>query len=439
MTPERSGSPLGSAGLVARWERDSQIWSITGWTPGPAGVASLDLVPGVVLSVDVAEPWHLCSLVVESMREVPQRQAVADLLGDVVVRALEDLAGSNTSDPVTVPHQPEWQEAARLRLIPRPARVVLAADVAFDLPEATRGVAGIEAAVVAAELGGTWTEPARALARAGARQLLDAEAEHGLPDMGDAHESFLEVARRSLRLLDPLLATSFGRWCDRSERAGFERADSTMFVASAPAVSRLARVAAAPHEGPVRAIPVRLARHLRTDPGLCGGIDRLGTTIRAPHEVEIRLPANALPPGQWWVRLVDVTRGCAVAVVPFDSTTGIARALFPPERTRHLMVDLSDDPGAAIGSASRYATSVAVAAGRSGSRADRLLSSAEAQTHWRVCAAGWQEVGDTRRAEMAGDRALGADASPAMIRRFPPWAIALVSDRVLRNTRPQDV
>lgn len=160
-------------------------------------------------------------------------------------------------------------------------------------------------------------------------------------------------------------------------------------------------------EPPTAPVEVRLAAHLDARAFPPPGIAR----YRREHEIEVTLsPAmrHAID-GGWWARVVQVRDGLPLASVPVNEH-GIARALVPPDITpAHLVIDLTDQPGAPLGrSATGEAVQRAVAAGRRACRAERLGDEPQAEQQWHDSADAWRAGDDDRRAGMARSFAEGA-------------------------------
>lgn len=168
--------------LVATWDTGTGLYRVTGGTPGPAGAASVELVPGLRFTVDFAEPAIVCELLVDAPAgddappgPDPLGELAAGMLGQFTWFRLLDLARDPEAPELRLDEglRPDAKRGLRLDVL---ARLALLVELAGDAttPDLAAALAGIEAAALATAHPGQYLHPlARELVEDAGPTLLE--------------------------------------------------------------------------------------------------------------------------------------------------------------------------------------------------------------------------------------------------------------------------
>ena len=415
---------------------------VTGWEPGPAGVAVLDLRGGdAVLVADVAEPDLLVSLQLPELAGEDSQRIADTVLGAGVINELRQLRGDGT--PAVV-----WrrQDQARrtvigqggLGLIGRLA-VGLAEITAADRSEAAIAIGLVEAGVGAVLLDReiSPSPSGLALVRAGVARWEDlppfafdglgmptvdrltVEAQRWAATVGTVDDRLgAALERLAIRLRgrfgpDVAAAGAVGgaRPTSAPPPPAAAGAPSLRGVGSSKKLS--AAAAAAPTADAMRSEKARLPEvAVEVDGRLAAGADvRIISTELDGHHLTVHV-GGLRQPSRSWLRVFaddrtssDGDRPTLLALAPFDGSGrpwSTAVALVPPDLARadRLLVDVTDEPTGPWRSSATRATQSAAAMGAVAARATRR-GARDASDRWSACSDAWERIGDARRAGLA--------------------------------------
>jgi hypothetical protein len=441
--------------VAGAWDPEAGGWSARDFTAGPAGAAGIELPGGVEVDVDVAAPDTLTGLWVPAgpgTGRGPAGQAASDTLVAMLGpdRADELVAMARRGGPPRILRSGPHRDPYPPRIGPGRAaggvdqtvgRMALALDVA-DAPGRSalaRGLAALDAATAAAELGDSldfavrarrFAEEAAGLLRAAAvdgeldgAPVVDGELVRAL---GATLPLVEGAAARALRGLAEEVAA--GRYDlvveGRAADLAAEREESALPTPAALVEAAPMPVAAAPSRAAAplldvvdgATLPARFARA------------RVAARATTASEIEVRVHGNAADAAGWWARAWSPT-GVVLAAAPLRAhgPDAVARLLVPPAGLRAVRVDLSDAPAEPGPGAGLRAVAEAVALGRTAARAERLGHRSQARARWQATAEAWNRAGDPARAGLATEYARGR-ARVAATRTIPP---ALLADAVV--------
>lgn len=426
--------------LVASHAPDGSGVIVSGWEPGPAGVALLDLLGGdAVLVADVAEPDLLVSLRVPELISDASRRVVDTVLGARVIEALRGLPGDGT--PAVV-----WRrELGSRRTAIGQGGLGLIGRVALGVAEVTgagRSDAAIAVGLVEAGVGAMLLESeispspgGLALVRAGVERwdALSGYAFDGQP--APFIDRFVAEARRwaaTVGTVDDNLGSAIERLAQRLRgRYGPDVAATAAMGGAAPAPAASApmqrRVAsskklaaaasAAPATDAMRSEAVATARDpevpevaVEIDGRLAAnGVRLIGTDLDG-HHLTVHV-GGLRDTRRSWLRVFADDRVTLLALAPFDAsgrswTTAVA--LVPPDfaEAERLLVDVTDEPSGPWRSPGTRATQTAATLGVAAARASRRGARGAAD-HWRACGDAWDGLGDGRRSALAAEYGAG--------------------------------
>jgi hypothetical protein len=384
-------------------ERDDAygLLEVRGWSPGPAGIALLQL-RGVAIELDVAEAGALAAAVVTD----PPRagRSLAALLGRDRASAVVSVA-NGLLPPGAERVQSRRRRGRRLSNADHPATRLALLQIELDdlsLTPPARAVALVEAAAAGVLLGGgLGVGGAVRHHAAAAAELLDAVGDD--VDIAGADAVELAAACRA--------AAGVLEEAGDTQRAGRLRQRAASFANRRRRGGALAAAMALPARRPdlldaaaERPASARLAAVPSTVPPVDVGGLPVPVVARARWRgaAELEVLATGAPDGVWWARAVRED-GTPLAVVPVSH--GRARMLLPPGV--HVAVDVTHRPDVSAPSPARRATEAALRAGVDACRAHRVGDRWTAADQWRRCAGSWAEAGDDTRAGLAAAYADG--------------------------------
>jgi hypothetical protein len=403
---------------LALWEPEGEQVRIIGWRPGPAGLSSVQLAPGLEVLVDHASPTTLAEISLDLVagrlddRHLP---LLASLLGEEAAERLRAVPGSNAHRrprPIRPADVDRFLERERLddptaRTF---ARLALAADVGEDgaRSDVARGVAWLESGLAAAELG--------------LRQLVAPHLRRGAAVLAGAAPPAdrkvtyrLAGLARKAALLDPGLRPHIEQVLDHllTPGAGGATGDrplrgtaTSRAAASAMPLDDLRVAVAMP--APAAAVHRELAESQA--PGLLPleveGEHRAWAGLTRTHNVLVSGPSKA---HDSWARVFRRSDGLLLGLSPMrrsaatsssTSTGATATVVVPPSDPHDLVVDLVADPSTPRRHPAHDAVRSAVDSGRRASRLSRL-GDPRADEAWAVTAERWRALGDVQRANLA--------------------------------------
>lgn len=401
--------------LVGRRDPATGAIELTGFSPGPAGVASLTFAQGSVeLVVDYAAPELLASLTIETPG------AAATALLDLVTFRQGAAVHERLSSQRTI----VWQAgnevgsaAARSRLGQLGRLAVLLADLReAPLDAVAFGLGLLEAATLAAALPPALElDPAPVdLLRSGMAQL----GEHaGLDDAGVAR--LPEHSRRVLyRVLSGVRAAFPGLDVDSAAEIvmlhdllhrfddELRRAVHPVSSAAVAPASRSLEAAELPADlGVVAERRDAVVPDVDLHPVELPDVDVVRAFVDGSELTVSLLGATNLD--ELWLRVfrAGAQSPTLVALAPFEASTfgpSVATALLPANvDPASLRADITVDPAAAWQPGGIRQLRRAVNTGREAAQLDRMQSRDDARATWDDCAEQWNALGDRRRAAIA--------------------------------------
>jgi hypothetical protein len=417
------------------WEPLGRQLRVIGWRPGPAGVSSVELAPGVVVAVDHATPTILTELVVpvDGGALTPgHRRLLSTLVGEDAALTLESIIDSDRPDrPVTIrisdrsrdrsprrwdrsrfdgDRAPGGDAEARIRAF---ARLALAAGLADDatLPGSARAVAILEAAAATGALTADApvlvdledVVPADRLAAA-LRDVTAAVRQR--PDLAAAFRNLVDRLPATTRAVLALDLERLRRHIDEAEAGNrFGRAAGAAAPAAAATPASMERLLApmAAEEAPPRRA-AKAAAEPRRPPLDVDGDHRAWAWL--DHGGNVAVTAGASAAGAWarvFRRHDRLLLGLAPLRADLATTAGQVQAivLVPPVADAHdLVADVVDDPATPRRAPAHDQIRAAVTAGRRAARLTRL-GHPMAEAAWMECADHWRALGDEQRANLA--------------------------------------
>lgn len=407
----------------AVWDAQAEQLRVVGWRPGPAGVSSLSVAPGLVVSIDHASPGTVTEVVVDAddgVVEARTRRALDDLFGVEAARVLADLPRRGARRPIALSdrYSSLWDHDAgpgHDALV----SAILALDLAGDgsrSPEA-RAVALLEAVLP------LWHS---------VRGLVGPIAAEGIARLAEADVVVDDASAQALdRLIDVAhrLAPSAVSEVDaeRARRRVRRRRSPMRTSRSGPAPSPLAAAAAAPADrleaaflaesaaappapAPSRGVPLPVTGDHRGWAWLDGG-----------GNVGVETGAAA---GRAWARVFRRHDRLLLGLAP--ARTGLV-VIPPTGDASDLEVDLVDDPATPHRAPAHEAIRAAVLAGREAARHTRL-GAPDADAAWLDCATRWEALGDVQRANLG--RRHGRRDGAASRRRTSAGVSAFLADEL---------
>ncbi|MGA1074130.1 MAG: hypothetical protein ACO307_03220 [Ilumatobacteraceae bacterium] len=423
---------------------ETGVIDLIGTTPGPAGMASVDL-GDVVVSVDFAVPRRLVGIESTRTGSPADDPILVSLLGDETALGLETVLRDDPNrsatrriggDPTTgrrrdLSFDPRGRAAADFGL------VVVGLAVADDDVEhpLVRAVAAVESIGALLErMGGTGPIDPRLLdsrlRRATEQLARDAEGDAVLreldPDDYRAFHSGVEVIARFVRAggagdelgsdwLDGLLRAVPPRWFDLDDERRRRRPDPppavpTRRLASSGggrAVMSPRPRAASPFGGgrPIPPPPLRLETVAAPPP-----IEPPLITMTSPGR--LRVVYTSSPEGTW-LRILDRSSLGVLAVVPVrdQPRRWVAEAVVPPDlHVEDLVVVVTDHPVTDAAASSIDRVLEAIEAGRRATMLTARRGLKSGGRAWSECAEAWAATGDETRANVARAYASGNDA-----------------------------
>lgn len=427
---------LPSEDRLARWDPEADQLRVIGWRPGPAGVSALDLANGLRVVVDHASPTTLAEVAIDLVRgriADDHLTLLSNLLGDDAVEVLRRMPGGRVDRrPVRLPsprgYIDDLEYARRDRDRDRDggahasfARMVLAADLGDDagLDDSWRPVALLEAASTAFDVH-------RSLALDLVRRGVGVLEEVGGPNDTKVAYQLASMLRTIAGQAgtDPV-ARDAASWARRLTRRADSR-HSPATPAAMPAAMAEFSAAAMPLEArPMAARVHEQAAPPRPERALPVGGDHRGwASLDRGNNVAVIVPG--LLPGAW-ARVFRTSDRLLLGLSPVRSVAdrrSEAVVVIPPTAADDLHVDIVDDPSTPQRAPAHDQVRRAVTAGREAARLSRLRDH-DAQRSWETCAAQWEDLGDTQRANLArqhGER--GPNSAPR--RRSAPTRPLLV-------------
>ena len=400
----------------ALWDPLAEQVRVVGWRPGPAGVSSLELAPGLWASVDHASPTTLTDVTVDAdggRIADASLDVLASLLGDEATEVVRGLPAMGASDlPTPIRSRSRRGVDDLFDAEPWLPHLVLTGDLAedADLSDLARASALLDGVLPAATLG---LALAGALARGGVELLLSASLAPVRPDhRANLEQRLLHIEhltpgavpdldlRRARRRLDDATA----RTRPAVRRAGRMPAPPPAAAAGmAPAAA--AAKAAAPMEVEDAALQADVAedrRELTGAPLAVEGDHRSWAWL--DHGSHVRFQASRSAAGSWG-RVYRAADRLLLGLAPLRDTADAdglrALVVIPPVHdAAQLVVDVVNDATAPRRSPTHDLTRSAVLAGR---RAARLTRRGDpgADAAWQECAERWLALGDTQRANFA--------------------------------------
>lgn len=416
---------------------------VSGWEPGPAGVAALELLGGDALLVaDVAEPELLVSLHVPDLHSDGSRRLVDTVLGAGVIDALRGLPGDGS--PAVV-----WRRDDQIRrtttgqgglgLIGRLALGVAEVTTA-GRSDAAIAVGLVEAGVAAVLLDREISPSPNGLAlvRAGVERwdALAAYAFDGL--QAPTIDRLVDEARRwatTVATVDDRLGSAIERLARRlrgrygpdvaatGAMGGARPVEAPAPAAATPTARRVAsskKVAAAESMAPAADEMIAEVEGDARPPAVAVAIDGalaarddvriIGTSLDG-HHLTVHV-GGLRDPRRSWLRVFADDRigegeATLLAIAPFEGSGRpwcTAVALVPPDlaHAERLLVDVTDVPSGPWRSARSRSTERAAALGAEAARASRR-GGRDAAGRWRACEGAWAGNDDTRRARLAAE------------------------------------
>ena len=432
---------IDSPQMVGEWDPDGGGWSARDWAPGPAGTVGLSLRGDVELEIDVASPGTFVGLWVgaDGAGSTGGVETVVALLGELRAHELLGMTGEARTWPL--PGSDELRQRRmrdpRLGSLPGPdpgvapalGRLGLALAVVegATTSELARGLAAVDAALAADEVGGLGLdERAREAALLGAAVLLD---RHSALDDVDVR-ALVPALRRLRRLLPDDMARGVRALARDLRDSDPSDALEVAFSRDLPEDWRPASIERrSMAEGALASAPVPVERlQPVTVP------DRLSTAVVAARvtrdsEAEVRIHRLAGDADQWWARAFDAD-GAIVAAAPFlpSGADALARLLVPPSILHRATFDITDRPGEPRLPERMRSVVDAVHHGQDAARAERLDMTMEARRRWTEAERAWEAAGDESRANRA--RAFARDAPRLKNNRIPE---PLLADAVLED------
>jgi hypothetical protein len=403
---------------LALWEPEGEQVRVIGWRPGPAGVSTIELAPGLHVATDHASPTTLTEITVDLVDgriDDGHLPLLATLLGEEETETLRSLPGSNADrrprslagraagrSASRSPTELEWLERSGGAAARTFARLTLAADLGDDADrsDVAQAVAWFEAARAAVDL--RLDDLVSEAARQGAILLGQATATID-PEQGRRVVALIE---RTIGVLDPLLQAQVRRALDafRGRSAGGRE------------VARRARRSGPP--APAAQAPDALLVAAMAAPVADRGAEELGVPDTEPLEVEgeergwagvtrgynVLVTAVSRAEGSW-ARVFRRSDGLLLGLAPLrrEATHGAgssATVVVPPTAPDDLVVDLVGDPTSPRRRPIHGEVRRAVRRGRMASRLTRL-GDPGATSAWADTAEQWRQMGDVQRANLA--------------------------------------
>lgn len=369
-------------------ERDvSGAYTLTSWSPGPAGIAVADLPGDVEVAVDFASPSVVTSVSIAALSE--RSEEVVDVLfgagtTEEMVRATERMPGRAVLLPGAS------RDRARRLSDPRQRRgspaltavggFALLSELLSDPTAAPleRLVALLESIEFLRRVPAV-ADPflLRRLAEGAAAEIPSSP----VPD-GYIAEAVARLARDAAYVAAPEAGAELARFAERCESASGRRVAA---MAAAPA-ARADVLRARPR-------PRSEARRYVND----------DTRVSYPHPHVVRLDAgvDSLIGDGWWARVFRRGDGLVLGMAPVHGSTPTAEMIVPPQLgDAALVVDFTTEPLEPPRSEATALIQEAIATGRAAALADRRRDP-EATRLWVQCANLWQRAGDDRRANLA--------------------------------------
>ncbi len=391
---------------LALWDPIAQQVRVIGWRAGPAGVSAVDVVPGLRVALDHANPSTVTEVTVDADHGlVPHGsfQLVAHLLGHEAAKVVAMLPTRGTPNrPTSLPGQVRQrgsQPDAESHHVPF-LRFVVGTDLADDanLSDLARAAA-LLGTLASAALLDLSTLPDLA------RRVIDllTGAEHVAlvtPEQAEHLEELVRAARRyaSETVTDLDVKRALARIPRARPAAALRRMAEPRFAAAGAAAPMSAEVAAhesmaSPDAAPE--VPRGIPLHLDGDHRGWAWLDR-GSNVR--------LTAGASAAGAW-ARVFRRSDRLLLGLAPLrpghraGQLAGLV-VIPPPPDPDDLVVDIVTDPSTPRRAPTYELTRSAVLAGRRAARLTRRQSPG-ADAAWQDCASRWHALGDVQRANLA--------------------------------------
>lgn len=374
-------------------ERDaSGAYTLTSWSPGPAGIAVADLAGGVEVAVDFASPSVVTSV---SLTEVSARSegVVDSLFGagttEEMVRATERMPGR----AVLLPGASRDRDRNRVMSDPRgrgglPAVRAVGGFALLSELLADPSAAPLERLVALLEsiefLRGVPAVADPFLLR---RLTEGAAAEASSAPTPDGYVAFegSRLARNAADVASRDAADELIRYAERCESGGGRVPAAAM--AAAPSARRelaLERPRPRPRE--------EARRYVKDD---------IRVSHPHPHVVRLDAGVGSLIGDGWWARVFRRDDGLVLGMAPVHGRKPAAEMIVPPQLgDAALVADFTTEPLEPPRSAATAVIQEAIATGRAAAIAERR-GDPDAARLWVQCADLWQRAGDDRRATLA--------------------------------------
>ena len=427
---------------LALWDPIGEQVRVIGWRPGPAGVSSVDLAPGLRASVDHADPTTLTEVTID---------ADGGRIPDGTLTVLSSLLGVEASEAVRrlptlgLQARPTPIRSRRRSVDDLPAtdlwlpHLVLTADLAEDAARSDLGRAAalLDGVPAAAALG---LALAHELAARGVELLLAAPFTSLRPDVHAAlHDRLDAVERRTPAAVADL---DLHRARRRLDDAGAQQRPAARRARFRPTSAPPAAAAGAPVAAAKAAAPMEVAYAAieadaaaaddlvadRGAPLLVDGDHRSWAWLERGGNVHLQASTSATGA---WGRVYRAADRLLLGLAPLrerpDADGLRALVVVPPTGDPDaLVVDVVDDPTEPRRAPAHDQLRRAIQTGRRAAQLSRR-GDPEADAAWQECAHHWRGLGDTQRANLAARHGRRDDRSPRA-RRFATLPPLLADD-----------
>lgn len=419
---------------LAHWDPLAEQVRLTGWRPGPAGVSSLELAPGLRASVDHASPTTLTEVTVDADRghiAADTFFVLTRLVGDHAADVLRRLPSEGPSDrptPIRYARRSEHDEAiyqhdAQTWHVPL-AQLLLTADLADDagLSDVARAAALLDGVIPAMRL---------------RLPILHDVARRGVGLLAQSAPRYLDPERsaRLRSLLD--FAQQLGEVPELDVQRARRRLDEgTAAAAAKSAAARRTRplaAAAMPAAAPMLAESAAMDDPAPAPTGIPLPVDgdhRSWAWLDHGSNVQFRSAPSAAGA---WGRVFRGSDRLLLGLAPLrpgDDGACTSLVVIPPVADPdRLVVDVVDDPAAQRRAPTHELARRAILTGRRAAHLSRLDDPA-ADAVWQDCAAQWSALGDVQRANLASRHGRRDDRSPGRGRVADQLRQPLLADQL---------
>jgi hypothetical protein len=393
---------------LAFWDPLAEQVRVIGWRPGPAGVSSIELAPGLHASVDHASPTTLTEVTIDAADghiDADTLTLLSHVLGDEATDVVHRLPTTGTQGrptPIRARRARGGDDGLWL------AQLVLTVDLADEaaLSDLARAAALLDGVRPAATLG---LPLANDLARRGVELLLGAQLHALDPD----HRADLEQRLVHVEHLTPGAVTDLDlhrarRHLDDATartRPTARRAAAAPPAAAAGIAAPAAAKAAAPMEAHDAVQTEAAADDARGRPGTALPVDgdhHSWAWLDRGSNVQFQASRGAA--GSWG-RVYRAADRLLLGLAPLrtaDDADGLKALVVIPHIADpdHLVVDVVDDPTTPRRAVAHDLTRRAVLAGRTAARLSRR-GDPSADDAWHDTAQRWRTLGDAQRANLA--------------------------------------